>query len=515
MNVDLSAPTRPAPPASGSERRAGAHVGIVAAVVAVLAVGAAMRFAAGSDLWLDEALTVNIARLPLDRLRPALLHDGAPPLSYVLLHFWMLVFGSSTAAVRALSGVLGVVAIGLGALAARAWAPADRTARYAALGAIVVATSPFALRYSTEVRMYVLTIVLGLLGIALAGPAWREPTFRRLAGIAIVTAGLLYTQYWSFFLVGVVGLGLLVAAVRGTPAVVRSARRMLVAVIVGLGLFLPWWPTFSDQLAHTGTPWDVPTTMYAGLRRSVLAFGGAGWLRWLVTALLVALLVTGCTAARRGARTVAWLASATALATIVVGVAGSVVAGSGFQDRYLAVVFPLLALAIVLGAAAISDRRVAVAAVALLAASGLASGWHALRAERTASTAIARALRGELRTGDVVAYCPDQLGPSTARLLPARVTQLTFPEGASPRLVDWTDYAARNRAASPSRFVATVLARAGTGRVFLAFSGGYRTLGTKCEATITQLLARRPHPVKVTAADGPNGERVELDRFDP
>ena len=41
-----------------------------------------------SDLWLDEALSVNIARLPLVDLHEALRHDGAPPLYYVLLHFW-------------------------------------------------------------------------------------------------------------------------------------------------------------------------------------------------------------------------------------------------------------------------------------------------------------------------------------------------------------------------------------------------------------------------------------------
>ena len=117
MNVDLTAPTRPAPPASGPDRPAGTRIAFAVAFVAVIAVAIAMRFAARSDLWLDEALTVNIAKLPLDRLRPALLHDGAPPLYYVLLHVWMSVFGSSTVAVRALSGTLGVIAVGLGALA--------------------------------------------------------------------------------------------------------------------------------------------------------------------------------------------------------------------------------------------------------------------------------------------------------------------------------------------------------------------------------------------------------------
>jgi hypothetical protein len=493
------------------------HQGLlVAAVVLVVAVGVVMRFAAQSDLWLDEALTVNIAELPLDRLRAALVHDGAPPLYYVVLHFWIRVFGASTDAVRALSGVLGVIAIGLGVLAARAWAPSsERARRLGVLGGVVLATSPYAIRYSTEVRMYALTIVLGLLAVVLAAPAWRAPTPVRLGGIAIVTAGLLYTQYWSFFLVGVVGIGLMIASVRGTPPVARSARRLLVAVVVGVALFAPWWPTFTEQLAHTGTPWDVPTTLSAGLRRSALAFGGAGWLRWVVSALLLALLVVAWTRARGGPRTVAVLAGVTGLATIVVGVAGSVITGSGFQDRYLAVAFPFVALAVVFGAAAVHDARARAAAVAVLAIAGLASGWQAVRADRTASTAIAAALRAQLRAGDVVAYCPDQLGPSTARLLPAGVAQVSFPDLSSPRVVDWTGYEDRNAAASPTRFAAGVVGRAGTGRVFLVFSGGFRTLGTKCEATVNALASQRPQVTKVTVADGPNGEQVALDRFDP
>ena len=57
-------------------------------------------------MWLDEALSVNIARLPLGDLHDALKHDGAPPLYYVLLHVWTGVFGTGDVAVRSLSGVV-------------------------------------------------------------------------------------------------------------------------------------------------------------------------------------------------------------------------------------------------------------------------------------------------------------------------------------------------------------------------------------------------------------------------
>ncbi len=107
-------------------------------------------FVTRSDLWLDEALTVNIARLPLSQLHEALKHDGAPPLFYVLLHFWMQLFGTGDTAVRALAGCFMVGAVVV------TWFAARRIGgeRLAWLSALVMATSPYAIRYATETRMY-------------------------------------------------------------------------------------------------------------------------------------------------------------------------------------------------------------------------------------------------------------------------------------------------------------------------------------------------------------------------
>src|SRR3954463_670603 len=76
---------------------------MVAAVAGAVAAGGVLRFWVRSDLWLDEALSVNIARLPVRAIPGAPRHDGAPPLYYVLLHFWMRLFGAGDFAVRALS----------------------------------------------------------------------------------------------------------------------------------------------------------------------------------------------------------------------------------------------------------------------------------------------------------------------------------------------------------------------------------------------------------------------------
>jgi mannosyltransferase len=78
-----------------------------AAVIA----GIALRFYLPSALWLDETISVNISKLPLTQIPEALSHDGAPPLYYVMLHFWMMIFGRGDFSVRAMSGVTSVIAL--------------------------------------------------------------------------------------------------------------------------------------------------------------------------------------------------------------------------------------------------------------------------------------------------------------------------------------------------------------------------------------------------------------------
>src|SRR4029077_3331477 len=93
---------------------------IVAVGIAMVVVfGIVLRFMTTSSLWLDEALTVDISRLPLHQIVPALKRDGAPPAYYVLLHFWIRFFGDSDVATRSLSGVLSVITLPVAWLAAR------------------------------------------------------------------------------------------------------------------------------------------------------------------------------------------------------------------------------------------------------------------------------------------------------------------------------------------------------------------------------------------------------------
>ena len=522
MKVDVAASAGEAHP--GEPPRGGpASVGLdsrwlfgsAAAAIAIVA-GLVLRFVAPPHLWLDEALTVNIAQLPLDQLRGALEHDGAPPLFFVLLHGWIALFGASDGAARALAGVIGCIAVGMAYVAGARFGRTPGERRWLGVAAmVVVATSPYAIRYSSEARMYSLVVALVFAGIALVADLWSAASRWRSGALAVVTAGLLYTQYWSLFLLATVAVALLIVMLRRPIPDRRRARRVLAAIAAGCVLFLPWVPTLRTQLAHTGTPWDAPARPFASTWHSIVAFGGGrSALGGLLTGMLVGLGAVAVVGRKEHLTRSARQLVAVGAATLGVAITVSVVTESGVQDRYAAVVFPFVALTGAVGIAVVRNLRARVAVLAVVAAVGLVSGFRASREVRTASGSIARAIVVGAGAGDVVAYCPDQLGPSTARLLESDRDQVVFPNLDRPEFVDWTDYASRTAAGSPVRFARRVDERAGQHRVWLVWSPGYRTLGTKCESVINALTDAGRRATKVRVASGPNGERVELRRFD-
>jgi mannosyltransferase len=498
-------PTRP--PSTGPVHRADAedadaapfgrttNVVLGAVVAVVLVVSLVLRFWTRSDLWLDEALTVNIARQPLGQI-PSFLHrDGAPPLFYFLLHFWMGWFGTSDLAVRSLPGVFGVITLPLTWLAGRRLG--GRTVAWAAM--LLVATSPFAVRYDTETRMYSLIVLLTVLAFLALDRSLRRPRPGNLLAVAVVTGLLLYTQYWALYLVGTTLLWLAFQSWRGRPEWRSGARASFVAVIVGCITFLPWVPTFLYQSRHTGTPWATPAN-FAAMVNAVSTFAGGGSNQGralgLIFFALAGLGLFGVARSRHHidldirTRPLGRPVAIIVVGTLAAAIAGGFISNSAFDARYASVVFIPLILLVSIGMVTFSDQRIRTIVLAVAMAAGLAGSFPDITTNRTQAGQVAAALAIHGQPGDLVAYCPDQLGPAVDRLLPTgRYHQTTFPRGTGPEFVNWVDYATATRAASALRFsqgLESAAAKTGA-QIFVVWAPGYQTFGTKCEGIIQTL----------------------------
>ena len=146
---------------------------------------------------------------------------------------------------------------------------------------------------------------------------------------------------------------------------------------------------------------------------------------------------------------------------------------------------------------------------------GLFGGVREARLDRTQAGEVAAAIEGGLGPGDVVAYCPDQLGPGVSRLLPDDVRQVPYPLRGDPDFVDWVDYEDRNAAADPRAFVDDLLREADErgGAIWYVWTPGYRTLGTACEDMVELLGAARARTTVVPRRTDVD-EDAELIRYD-
>lgn len=473
-------------------------------IVAVVAAGLVLRFWTRSALWLDEALTVDIARLPLHDLPSYLKRDGAPPLYYVLLHFWMKPFGDGDLAVRSLSGVLSVLTLPVVWVVGRRLG--GRTVGWVSLA--VLASAPFAVYYATEARMYSLVMFLTACGAWAVSRALERPRWGNLVAVGVVVAALLYTQYWAIYLVGAFALWLIWQSWRGH---VRSAnaRWALLATVVGCLAFVPWLPTFVYQSRYTGTPWaGVPT--YAAIINAITGFTdnqaslvatGSNQGRLLALGYF-ALAGLGLFGAARGrfhidldirtrpqGRALAFVV----VVTLAAAITGGILSKSAFSARYAAVVFVPLLVLLAIGTVTFADARIRAAVVAVVVAAGLASSIPNVDTQRTQAPAVAAVLAAHAKPGDVVAYCPDQLGPATYRLTAtAGYRQVTFPRGTGPAYVDWVDYKQAAKAATARAFARKLEGMAGHDHdVWLVSAPGYQGFGVKCQMLAADLLAAR------------------------
>ncbi|MBX6391721.1 MAG: glycosyltransferase family 39 protein [Frankia sp.] len=159
-----------------------------------------LRFTANQALWLDEAQSVAIARLPFSGDEPTLFtgleEDGSPPLYYLVLHGWISLFGTGNMAVRTLSALLNLLA----AWPLFALAKKIVGTRAAQVTVVLYLTSPFALYFATETRMYSLIVLLTALGGLALERALRSPSVVSAVLVALAAGCLALTHYWTFYL---------------------------------------------------------------------------------------------------------------------------------------------------------------------------------------------------------------------------------------------------------------------------------------------------------------------------
>ena len=364
----------------------------------------------------------------------ALRHDGAPPLYYALLHVWTAVFGSGDWAVRSLSGVCMIgAAVALWFVGRRVAGHGRRVDRGDARRRESV-RDPVRDR-DAHVRARDPARVVGHPGVpararvADARPARAVRRDRRAAALHAVLDALPRCSSSACCSSGS----------RGAGSYRDAARRMLLAMVVAGLAFLPWLPTFLyPARAHRHAVGDRavpghPVRLHVARLLRRRRAGGLGPARPRDRAARSsdcsgARPTTGassstCTrsparggrrssAARRswsGSRSTTSPAARSSRAT-----ARSCSRSSSWSSRAASRRSPIHGCARACSWSCSGSASSAAAATS--------------RTNRTQAGEVAAVLRADAAPGDVVVYCPDQLGPAVHRLAPPGLDEVTYPD---------------------------------------------------------------------------------------
>lgn len=235
------------------------------------------------SLWRDEAFSILAAQKPLSELIPRLSFE--PPVYYILLHYWMLLFGTSEIATRSLS----FVGFALSTVIVILWAEKIFAKHWLAwFTPIFYFFNPMLIYYAFEVRTYGWYMFFAVLALfTYTQKKW--PLF-----VSAVTLGF-YTH--SYFLI--VPFGIFIHWMMTNKKIILSPKKLfreplLQSLILFTLLITPWFIKISKELSLLKNSWYYPVDtnlITSVLGNMFIGFEGTPWFGWFFTKILSAVLL--------------------------------------------------------------------------------------------------------------------------------------------------------------------------------------------------------------------------------
>lgn len=188
------------------------------------------------SLWLDEATTALTSKMSLDYFFNNFMQgDFHPPLYYLVVSLWTLLFGYSEISLRLPSVIFAVLTVYMTYLIAKESQKQNLgNITWPIVPALFLATSGLHIYYSQEARMYSMAAFLVSLIIYQFMKKWWF-----LMSISLVL--LFLTDYLSMIVVPVIFLYHFVHDK-------VNFRKLAITIVPVWTAFLVWWPTFQQQL---------------------------------------------------------------------------------------------------------------------------------------------------------------------------------------------------------------------------------------------------------------------------
>ena len=342
---------------------------ILPAFVTLLAAFLRMHALTAKSFWLDEGVSIDIARLPWPRFLHVMWSGEANmALYYLVLRFW-LIFGSSEGFVRGLSVLFSVATVPVVFfLGARLF-----SRRVGLLAALLLAINAYHIRYAQETRSYAMVVFFAVLATWLLAKNLQEPSSAHWGIYAAVCAMATYSHFYAVLLVPAQAISLLSWRRDEIP------WRKLVGSFLAFGVMIVPVAVFvfAIYVLKTGAPpslWFTPLQPDSLLLLGIDFSGVYGRLLLSLHVLAMGIAALGAARVRRGGdqTSEAWgytLLFSWLVAPVVMVVTVSLVKPL-FVPRFLSFCLPALLLLVAVG---ISRLRPAVLSWGLFVAISICS----------------------------------------------------------------------------------------------------------------------------------------------
>jgi mannosyltransferase len=400
----------------------------VVIIITVLGLFAAVSLATINkfSLWHDESFTHLLVSDSFGEMIRRTSYDVHPPLYYVLLKAWAGLFGYSALALRSFSLVTMLSAMVM--LIVYAWRKHGRAV--ATVSAVLLAVNPALLRYSQEMRMYGLVLLLAVASTWAFTGLLNKPNWFRKAVYGLLVAGLLYTQYFAVLIVfGHAAYWLSTKSVlkhlkntgiKKTFLYLFKDKSVWTAFVLTGVAFLPWLPTLASQAGKTqGGFWIGPASHRSVINFFTTSFGMQqewkleGWTATIMIVILAATSRLVYLAYKKNKLEMKYL-TFTALAPIAALYALSMPPVQPyFHERYLLIIVPIIILLIALSSVRIFRSRqllvmsvlgllILIGANGMWTASKLGSSFGWSNAEHFSSKSLTEWSNDKYKTGDTI-----------------------------------------------------------------------------------------------------------------
>lgn len=260
--------------------------------ILILAVVLRVIFIGTHSLWLDELFSLRFAGYDLPELiKEVATFDNHPPTYYILLHYWISLFGDSEASLRTPSAIFSSLSVFITYKVGELLF--DK--RVAAIAGLLLAASEFSIYYAQEARMYSFLAFAAVLSVYFLLKLLKQQTTWSLFNYVWSSTLLLYTHLYGIFIIVAENIYILTAiyAFNNKTTGIQIKHWVSAQILIFL-LSLPWFGILINRVLNIGNEgfW-VETPAINSVLKTFAAYSGTsrGLVIWISLMLLGMLCV--------------------------------------------------------------------------------------------------------------------------------------------------------------------------------------------------------------------------------